>query len=75
MFTAEANADGDQGTVWVCDGGGGMAGDVSGQEGSTTGGEGDDDFRYKVEVEVRFRDLDPMNHVNNAVYFTYFEIG
>ncbi len=39
------------------------------------GDEGNDDFRYKVEVEVRFRDLDPMNHVNNAVYFTYFEIA
>ena len=22
---------------------------------------------------VRFRDLDPMGHVNNAVYFTYLE--
>ena len=39
------------------------------------GDEGNDDFRYKVEVEVRFRDLDAMNHVNNAVYFTYFEIA
>ncbi len=37
--------------------------------------EDDDGFRYKVEVQVRFRDLDPMNHVNNAVYFTYFEIA
>lgn len=37
--------------------------------------DGNDDFRYKVEVQVRFRDLDPMNHVNNAVYFTYFEIA
>lgn len=32
-------------------------------------------FRYKAEVQVRFRDLDPMNHVNNAVYLTYFEIA
>jgi len=26
-------------------------------------------------VEVRFRDLDAMGHVNNAVFFTYFEEG
>jgi acyl-CoA thioester hydrolase len=24
-------------------------------------------------VEVRFRDCDPMGHVNNAVYLTYLE--
>lgn len=35
----------------------------------------DDGFRFKVEVRVRFRDLDAMNHVNNAVYMTYFEIA
>ena len=34
-----------------------------------------DGFRYKAEVQVRFRDLDPMNHVNNSVYLTYFEIA
>ncbi|MDP9372820.1 MAG: acyl-CoA thioesterase [Chloroflexota bacterium] len=36
---------------------------------------GDDGFRFKTDVQVRFRDLDPMDHVNNAVYFTYFEIA
>ena len=30
---------------------------------------------YKIEIPVRFRDLDAMGHVNNAVFFTYFEIG
>ena len=35
----------------------------------------DDGFRFKTEVRVRFRDLDAMNHVNNAVYLTYFEIA
>ncbi|HEY8597215.1 MAG TPA: acyl-CoA thioesterase [Thermomicrobiales bacterium] len=35
----------------------------------------DDGFQFKVEVQVRFRDLDAMNHVNNAVYMTYFEIA
>jgi acyl-CoA thioester hydrolase len=24
-------------------------------------------------VQIRFRDLDPLSHVNNAVFFTYFE--
>lgn len=27
----------------------------------------------EIEVEVRFRDCDPMGHVNNAVYLTYLE--
>ena len=26
-----------------------------------------------VDVDVRYRDLDTMNHVNNAVYASYFE--
>lgn len=31
------------------------------------------DHAFRVEVPVRFRDLDPMGHVNNAVYATYLE--
>ncbi len=30
-------------------------------------------FRCKTSIDVRWRDLDPMGHVNNAVYLTYFE--
>lgn len=30
-------------------------------------------FRCTIPIEVRFRDLDARNHVNNAVYFTYME--
>ncbi len=30
---------------------------------------------FSVEIPVRFRDLDGMSHVNNAVYFTYMEIA
>lgn len=26
-------------------------------------------------IEIRFRDIDAMGHVNNAVFFTYFEEG
>lgn len=33
----------------------------------------DDTFRFSVPVEIRWRDLDALNHVNNAVYFTYLE--
>ncbi len=32
-------------------------------------------FRLKVPISVRFRDIDSMGHVNNAVYFTYCEIA
>ncbi len=30
-------------------------------------------FRFCHSLQVRFRDCDPMRHVNNAVYFTYCE--
>jgi acyl-CoA thioester hydrolase len=32
-------------------------------------------YRVHCPVEVRFRDCDPMGHVNNAVYLTYLEIA
>lgn len=31
------------------------------------------DYPYQYELDVVFRDLDAMGHVNNAVYFTYLE--
>jgi len=34
-----------------------------------------DDFPYRLRDNVRFGDLDPNQHVNNAVYATYFETG
>ena len=30
-------------------------------------------FRFTQALDVRFRDLDALGHVNNAVYLTYFE--
>src|SRR5205807_7630913 len=30
-------------------------------------------FAFHHRVEVRFRDCDPMGHVNHAVYFSYLE--
>lgn len=32
-------------------------------------------FPLVVPVQVRFRDLDAMGHVNNAVYLTYLELA
>jgi acyl-CoA thioester hydrolase len=28
-----------------------------------------------TDIKIRFRDIDSMGHVNNALYFTYFEEG
>jgi acyl-CoA thioester hydrolase len=36
-------------------------------------GERVDGYSLAVPVEVRFRDMDSMGHVNNAVFLTYFE--
>lgn len=30
-------------------------------------------YPLAVPLEIRFKDIDSMGHVNNAVYFTYFE--
>ena len=32
-----------------------------------------DDYEFETEVQVRYRDVDEMGHVNNAVYATYLE--
>jgi acyl-CoA thioester hydrolase len=34
-----------------------------------------EDFPFRQTDNVRFADLDPNHHVNNAVYATYFETG
>jgi acyl-CoA thioester hydrolase len=34
-----------------------------------------EDFPYRLTDNVRYGDLDPNGHVNNAVYSTYFETG
>ena len=33
------------------------------------------DFQYWLTIATRWRDLDAMNHVNSAMYLTYFEIA
>ena len=30
-------------------------------------------FPHWAEIPIRFRDLDPLNHVNNALFNTYYE--
>lgn len=32
-------------------------------------------FRFSTSLEVRWRDVDALGHVNNAVYLTYLEQG
>jgi acyl-CoA thioester hydrolase len=34
-----------------------------------------EDFPYRIRDNVRYADLDPNQHVNNAVYASYFETG
>jgi acyl-CoA thioester hydrolase len=31
------------------------------------------DFPFTADIQIRYRDLDTQNHVNNAVYGTYLE--
>lgn len=30
-------------------------------------------FRFSTKIPIRWRDLDPLNHLNNAVYLTFYE--
>jgi acyl-CoA thioester hydrolase len=33
------------------------------------------DFRYRHHIEIRYSDTDALGHVNNATYFSYFEMA
>jgi len=33
-----------------------------------------ENFNFSLPIQIRWNDLDPLGHVNNAVYVTYFEI-
>ena len=33
------------------------------------------DFKFSIPLNIRWNDLDPLNHVNNVFYFEYFQIG
>ena len=32
-------------------------------------------FKSKKSVQIRMTDLDPLGHVNNGVYYAYYDIG
>ena len=32
-------------------------------------------FKHKSKIQIRFKDVDSMGHVNNANHFTYFELA
>ncbi len=32
-------------------------------------------FKYKIPVQIRFKDIDMLGHVNSAVHLTYFEMA
>ncbi|HWY11930.1 MAG TPA: thioesterase family protein [Bacteroidia bacterium] len=33
------------------------------------------DFKHKIKIQIRYKDVDKQGHVNNANHFTYFETG
>ncbi len=33
------------------------------------------DYKHIIPIQVRFSDIDRLNHVNNACYLNYFELG
>lgn len=32
-------------------------------------------FKHKTPIQIRFRDIDNLGHVNSAVHFSYFELS
>ncbi|MDL2257305.1 acyl-CoA thioesterase [Bacteroidales bacterium OttesenSCG-928-I14] len=32
-------------------------------------------FRHTLPIQLRFSDIDKFGHVNNSVYFTYYDLG
>jgi acyl-CoA thioester hydrolase len=33
------------------------------------------DYKHCIPIQIRFSDIDRLNHVNNACYLNYFELG
>ena len=33
------------------------------------------DYKHFIPIQIRFSDVDRLNHVNNACYLNYFELG
>ncbi|MGB1248341.1 MAG: acyl-CoA thioesterase [Chitinophagales bacterium] len=34
-----------------------------------------ENFTYSLPIQARWNDLDPLGHVNNGIYISYFELG
>lgn len=34
-----------------------------------------DNFRHRADVQLRFNDVDILGHVNNTVYFSFYDMG
>ena len=32
-------------------------------------------FRHRTPIQIRFNDLDAYQHVNNNVYFSFYDLG
>ena len=32
-------------------------------------------FRHSLPLQIRFNDIDTLGHVNNSVYFPFFDLG
>lgn len=32
-------------------------------------------YKHKISIQIRFVDIDRLNHVNNACYLSFFELG
>ncbi len=32
-------------------------------------------FRHRYPVQLRFNDIDTLGHVNNSIYFTFYDLG
>lgn len=33
------------------------------------------DYKHVLPIQIRFNDIDKLNHLNNACYLTFFELG
>ena len=34
-----------------------------------------ENFRHRTPIQIRFNDLDAYQHVNNNVYFSFYDLG
>lgn len=34
-----------------------------------------EDFRHSLPIQIRFGDIDALGHINNNIYYSYFDLG